>query len=478
MADDKLNEGSEEEKKNSADSQSDEDFGLPDLEFEELEELDFNLDEESDTEKTKTASGQATDEDAGVEDLDMSGLDEVASADVSLSDSGLLPGDLDPPESALDEGIEEVEDVLDSAQLISDRLGDIDVEDEAAVDVSSGIDFDALLSGTTTESETASFDPSDMPDLSATLEEESGINESSDEISNDILANIDSPDDLAALGLADEDKGTESTLEPVSTDIPESESSLFSADALDGGGEDSDSSIFATDSMSMEAESPAGFEAQEKPTLPPNYKPYAGEEKSASFMKVIIIGALVFVAIGFGLMWLYNQTIGDEKQIVKTEKTQKATPKKNTKKRATTPKKKVENKAADINSKPKNNVKTTPAKKTPPVKKKSTPKSSKPKPSTANKPVAQTAQPGQIVRVQNGAGRSYIIIGSFVDEDLAMDYAKELSEQGKGIKIINPFGKTKRYRVSIADYDTYNSAASKLGSFKGEFGDQVWALKY
>ena len=40
MADDTINEGSDEEKKS---NQSDEDFGLPDLEFDELQELDFNF---------------------------------------------------------------------------------------------------------------------------------------------------------------------------------------------------------------------------------------------------------------------------------------------------------------------------------------------------------------------------------------------------------------------------------------------------
>jgi hypothetical protein len=59
-----------------------------------------------------------------------------------------------------------------------------------------------------------------------------------------------------------------------------------------------------------------------------------------------------------------------------------------------------------------------------------------------------------------------------------MDYAVKLSKEGNGVKIIHPFGKAKRYRVSIADYSSYGDAASQLNGFKGQYGDQVWALKY
>ena len=91
---------------------------------------------------------------------------------------------------------------------------------------------------------------------------------------------------------------------------------------------------------------------------------------------------------------------------------------------------------------------------------------------------AQSANAGEIVQVTDKLGRSYVIVGSFIDQDLAMDYAKVLSSQGNGVKIIHPFGKVKRYRVSIADFGTYADASGQLNTYKSSFGDQVWALKY
>ena len=105
MAEDIHSEGSEEEKKDN--SQQDEDFGLPDLEFEELEELDLSM-EESESKQDNDSQDIV----AGSDDIDMSVLDDIEETPST--------------ESSLDEGINEIEDVLDSAQLISDRLGDED----------------------------------------------------------------------------------------------------------------------------------------------------------------------------------------------------------------------------------------------------------------------------------------------------------------------------------------------------------------
>ena len=160
MAEDLHKEGFEEDKKQNSGSKDDDDFGLPDLEFEELEELDLDLDDDS---------------------------------------SEGSPVNTDTSASALDEGIDEVEDVLDSAQLISDRLGE-DSESEQLSDASKDDDISAM----------------DSIDISS---EESADNQ------DDGLNDISSPDELAALGMADEDDGNSSD-------------SLFAAD--DNASSDSD----------------------------------------------------------------------------------------------------------------------------------------------------------------------------------------------------------------------------------------------
>lgn len=438
MADDKLNEGSEEENKS---NQSDEDFGLPDLEFDELQELDFNLDDsdEEEAEKDETTLPEP-------EGIDMSVLDEIDVPESTEESGGLQPGDLDPPEgSVLDEGIDEVEDVLDSAQLISDRLGDDDEEDPLSPDFSADINYDDLMGES---ADSAEEESSSIEDLGLDL----AADDSND--SDDLLANIDSPDQLAALGILDEDEdsdasdGVEDTSVTSDDDFEGGGSSLFAADSSD------EDSIFATDSMSFQEEESTDFEESDTPSLPPNYKPYSYEESSGGFAKVIIIGVLIISVIG-GAFYYFSLSEGP------SEVAKKEVPKKRVKKPV---EKKVEPKEETAA------VATTEEKKEAPVEKK--PAVTKPKPQAA------TAQPGEIVRVAERSERSYVIIGSFVDEDLAMDYATKLSGEGNGVKIILPYGKSKRYRVSIADFSSYGDAASQLSSFKGQYGDEVWALQY
>lgn len=436
MADDKLNEGSEEENKS---NQSDEDFGLPDLEFDELQELDFNLD---DTDEGESDNDEMTLPEP--EGIDMSVLDEIDVPESSEESGGLQPGDLDPPEgSVLDEGIEEVEDVLDSAQLISDRLGDDDDDDPLSPDFSADINYDDLMG----DSGSSEEESSSIEDL--------GLDLASDDTddSDDLLANIDSPDQLAALGILDEEESSDSDAEEESVsdeDFGGGGSSLFAADSADD-----DGSIFATDSMSFEEEEKSDFEEADTPSLPPNYKPYSYEESSGGFAKVIIIGVLIISVIG-GVFYYFSLSDGP-KEVAKKE-----VPKKRVKKAPE--EKKEEPKVEVVETKPED---TKPA----PVEQKK-PAVSKPKPQVAS------AQPGEIVRVTERSSRSYVIIGSFVDEDLAMDYATKLSGEGNGVKIIDPYGKSKRYRVSIADYSSFGDAASQLNSFKGQYGEEVWALQY
>lgn len=443
MADDKLNEGSEEENKS---NQSDEDFGLPDLEFDELQELDFNLDDSAEEEETESEETTLPEP----EGIDMSVLDDIDVPESSSDDSsGLQPGDLDPPEgSVLDEGIEEVEDVLDSAQLISDRLGD-DEEDPLSPDFSADINYDDLMGGDDS-AEASKEEASSIEDMGLDL----AADDSQD--SDDLLANIDSPDQLAALGILDEEDSSESSEESVSEASADEDfgadsagSSLFAADSAEEEG-----SIFATDSMSFEDEKPE-FEEADTPSLPPNYKPYSYEESSGGFAKVIIIGVLIISIIG-GAFYYFSLDEGP-KEVAKKE-----VPKKRVKK----PAKKPATKPAETEASTAKPAETKPAE-------------SKPKPAAAKpKPQAATANPGEIVRVTERSSRSYVIIGSFIDEDLAMDYANKLSGEGNGVKIIHPYGKSKRYRVSIADFSSYGDAASQLSGFKGQYGDEVWALQY
>lgn len=85
---------------------------------------------------------------------------------------------------------------------------------------------------------------------------------------------------------------------------------------------------------------------------------------------------------------------------------------------------------------------------------------------------------GTIETLTDRTRRYYVVISSAVDGDLVMDYAKKLSEKGVSTKIIPPFGKYKFSRLAIGDYDTFASAQSSADAAKGEYGNEVWVLKF
>ncbi len=74
--------------------------------------------------------------------------------------------------------------------------------------------------------------------------------------------------------------------------------------------------------------------------------------------------------------------------------------------------------------------------------------------------------------------RYYVVITAGIDDDLMMDYAKKLSKEGVGTKIIPPFGKTKFYRLAIADFETYALAQANADQEKAKYGNEVWVVRY
>lgn len=86
----------------------------------------------------------------------------------------------------------------------------------------------------------------------------------------------------------------------------------------------------------------------------------------------------------------------------------------------------------------------------------------------------------EVSTISSPTGRSYIIIGSFVDEDLARDFGEKLlKEQGVGTVIIEPFGKTSLlHRVAIADYASFQEAMMEVENHRTTYGSETWVLKY
>ena len=97
-------------------------------------------------------------------------------------------------------------------------------------------------------------------------------------------------------------------------------------------------------------------------------------------------------------------------------------------------------------------------------------------------PIAAVNSSGSYTTIETIAtptGRSYIIIGSFVDEDLARDLGEQLAQRGVGIRILSPTTRAPLlHRVAVADYNTFNDALTEIEAYKADYGESAWVLKY
>lgn len=85
---------------------------------------------------------------------------------------------------------------------------------------------------------------------------------------------------------------------------------------------------------------------------------------------------------------------------------------------------------------------------------------------------------GIVETVSSSTGRFYIIVSSSIDDDLAMDYANKLAQEGNNVKIIeHDTDKHLYYRVSVGDYAAREAAEAALASYSN-FGKGVWVLEY
>lgn len=85
---------------------------------------------------------------------------------------------------------------------------------------------------------------------------------------------------------------------------------------------------------------------------------------------------------------------------------------------------------------------------------------------------------GKITTISEPTQRYYVVVGSFIDVDLATDLGKELAAKGVNTSLISPSSKHRLFRLALADYGTYNEAASAAADLKGNYGENLWVLKY
>jgi hypothetical protein len=88
-------------------------------------------------------------------------------------------------------------------------------------------------------------------------------------------------------------------------------------------------------------------------------------------------------------------------------------------------------------------------------------------------------QQGPSVMIINApTGLYHVIIASYIDIDLATDYAKKLSKKGVHSQIITPTHGKHFVRLSVAQATTWKEAKEKADELKPAYGEHIWVMKY
>lgn len=252
----------------------------------------------------------------------------------------------------------------------------------------------------------------------------------------------------------EEIKSDEQASDPFAKDSASdsSEDSFYEEESFDEFKEDASatSSVFDSDDTSPEdsyketsTESGFGSDSYRPSAAPEPFTAYYDDDTSkrarSNFTKIVIIGILLFASIAIVFMFVMDGDDllglgGDEKVVAEPEPVVEETV--------------VDSSAfAPVDSEPVD-------------------------------PQANQLTPGEITTLEQRTGKSYVVIGSFFDGDLAMDYAKKLAENGNSPQIIPPFKDYRFHRVAIAEFDTFKDAEAQAPSYGEQFGREAWPLKY
>jgi len=85
---------------------------------------------------------------------------------------------------------------------------------------------------------------------------------------------------------------------------------------------------------------------------------------------------------------------------------------------------------------------------------------------------------GTITEISERTGRYYVVIGSFIDDDLAKDYGNKLAVEGLNTSLISPFGTVKFYRLALASHESFAEAQGNADELKATYGEALWVLKF
>ncbi|HSJ68701.1 MAG TPA: hypothetical protein VK921_13540 [Anditalea sp.] len=82
------------------------------------------------------------------------------------------------------------------------------------------------------------------------------------------------------------------------------------------------------------------------------------------------------------------------------------------------------------------------------------------------------------IKSRAASPRYFVVVGSFIDEDMALDYSARLIRQNKNTYLVYPYGEIAYYRLAIGEYATLAQAVEVLEENQANFKENLWVLKY
>ena len=82
------------------------------------------------------------------------------------------------------------------------------------------------------------------------------------------------------------------------------------------------------------------------------------------------------------------------------------------------------------------------------------------------------------VTARAASPRYFLVVASFIDEDMARDHSDALLKQGKNTFLVYPYGDIAYYRLAIGQFESFALASKEISRVKDGYEENLWVLKY
>lgn len=261
-----------------------------------------------------------------------------------------------------------------------------------------------------------------------------------DELNKDEQDNINEADD--SFGLPDLDFNT---LDEAAEEASEEESDDSPDEGVDDNEEETTSEADSEEPEEVETDDNDAEEEEEATPVTRSYVPPKPESNTPKVVAALFITILVSIGVWY-FMFYRPQAAAAEKAKIEAEAKQAAAAKK-----AADAKKAAEQKrlAAEQDT------------------------------NAAADADEKTSEEATFSTISERTGRYYVIVQSNIDEDMAADKGRAMALEGTSTVLLSGGDKKTYSRLALSgDYVSYLEAQETANRLKGEYGEDLWVLKY